>query len=90
MVKLGRFIFLATALSSSSAFAVELSDTEAQRLLSMSMAELSNISVTSVSKKAEPENEAAAAIFVITQDDIKRAYSELSKKHQNFHVLIHY
>src|SRR4051812_19154702 len=42
-------------------------------LLNMSLDQLSNIEVTSVSKKAEKANEAAAAIFVITQEDIKRS-----------------
>lgn len=44
-----------------------------RELLNMSLAELSNIEVTSVSKKAEKANEAAAAVFVITQEDIKRS-----------------
>ncbi|MCH7909013.1 MAG: TonB-dependent receptor plug domain-containing protein, partial [Candidatus Hydrogenedentes bacterium] len=39
----------------------------------MSLEELLNIEVTSVSKKAEKRTEAAAAIFVITNDDIKRS-----------------
>lgn len=51
----------------------EVSDAEIKKVLSMSLAELSNVRVTSVSKKAEPENEAPAAIFVITQEDIKRS-----------------
>ena len=42
-------------------------------LLNLSLAELSNVEVTSVSKTAEKENEAAAAIYVITQDDIKHS-----------------
>lgn len=42
-------------------------------LLDLSLAELSNIEVTSVSKKSEKESEAAAAIYVITQDDIKHS-----------------
>ena len=42
-------------------------------LLGMSPAELSNIEVTSVSKKAEKASEAAAAVFVITQEDIRRS-----------------
>lgn len=43
------------------------------QLLDLSLEQLSNISVTSVSKKAEKETEAAAAIYVITQDDIKNS-----------------
>jgi len=42
-------------------------------LLSMSLEQLSNIEVTSVSKKAEKASEAAAAIYVISQDDIRRS-----------------
>ena len=42
-------------------------------LLNMSLAELSNIEVTSVSKKAENQNHAAAAIYTITAEDIKRS-----------------
>jgi iron complex outermembrane receptor protein len=39
----------------------------------LSIEELTRIDVTSVSKRAEPVNEAAAAIQVITQDDLRRA-----------------
>lgn len=42
-------------------------------LLNLSLEELTNIEVTSVSKKAEKQTEAAAAIYVITQDDIRRS-----------------
>jgi iron complex outermembrane receptor protein len=42
-------------------------------LMNMSLEELSNIAVTSVSKKAEKQSEAAAAIYVITQEDIRRS-----------------
>lgn len=46
---------------------------EAGDLLNLSLEQLSNIEVTSVSKKSEKASEAAAAIFVITQDDIRRS-----------------
>ena len=39
----------------------------------LSIEELSRIDVTSVSKRAEPISEAAAAIQVLTQDDLRRA-----------------
>ncbi len=39
----------------------------------LSLEELSNIEVTSVSKRSEKASEVAAAIHVITQDDIKRS-----------------
>ena len=61
------------ALCASTAFADAAEDAEIKKLLSMSLEELTNVEVTSVSKKSEPENEAAAAIFVISQDDIKRS-----------------
>src|SRR5271155_899612 len=48
-------------------------DLNPSALLNMSLEQLTNIEVTSVSKKAEKANEAAAAIFVITQEDIKRS-----------------
>lgn len=48
-------------------------DLNTDDLLKLSLAELTNIQVTSVSKKAEKETEAAAAIFVITQEDIRRS-----------------
>lgn len=48
-------------------------DIKPNELLNLSLAELSNISVTSVSKTPEKETEAAAAIYVITQEDIRRS-----------------
>ena len=54
-------------------FASPKEDAEVEKLLSLSLEELGNVTVTSVSKKSEPENEAAAAVFVITQDDIRRS-----------------
>lgn len=42
-------------------------------LSEMSLEELMNIEVTSVSKKAEKRTEAAAAIFVLTNEDIRRS-----------------
>ncbi|MEQ1704444.1 MAG: TonB-dependent receptor [Rickettsiales bacterium] len=55
------------------AFASSSEDAEVEKLLSLSLEELGNVTVTSVSKKSEPENEAAAAVFVITQDEIRRS-----------------
>ncbi|MDE3038653.1 MAG: TonB-dependent receptor, partial [Pseudomonadota bacterium] len=43
------------------------------QLLNMSLAQLSNIEVTSVSKTPEKADQAAAAIYVITQEDIQRS-----------------
>ncbi len=42
-------------------------------LTELSIQDLMNVQVTSVSKKEEKRTDAAAAIFVITQDDIRRA-----------------
>ena len=42
-------------------------------LATMSMQDLMNIEVTSVSKREQKISDAAAAIFVITQDDIRRS-----------------
>ncbi len=42
-------------------------------LTEMSLDELANLEVTSVSKKEQKLSEAAAAIFVITQEDIRRS-----------------
>ncbi len=45
----------------------------ADDLLNLSLEQLSNIEVTSVSKRSEKASEAAAAIFVVTQDDIRHS-----------------
>ena len=42
-------------------------------LLNLSLEQLGNIEVTSVSKRAEKASEAAAAIFVVTNEDIMRS-----------------
>lgn len=42
-------------------------------LTELSLEELMNVEVTSVSKKGQPLSQAAAAIFVITQEDIRRS-----------------
>ncbi len=43
------------------------------KLLDMPIKDLTNMEVTSVSKRAEKASEAAAAIYVITQEDIRRS-----------------
>src|SRR4051794_2064600 len=45
----------------------------AQDLNKLSIEELAQIKVTSVSRTEEPLNQAAAAIYVITQDAIRRS-----------------
>ncbi len=62
---------LTTALCSHAVYAG--TDISPDDLLNMSLEQLANVEVTSVSKKAEKASEAAAAIFVITQDDIRRS-----------------
>lgn len=47
-------------------------DEKVDKLLDLSLDQLSEMEVTSVSKKAEKASEAPAAIFVVTQEDIKR------------------
>jgi iron complex outermembrane receptor protein len=48
-------------------------DVPAAALNNLSLEQLSNLEVTSVSKKAEKASQAAAAIYIITQDDIHRS-----------------
>src|SRR5207247_5804054 len=42
-------------------------------LTELSLQELMNIEVTSVSKRSEPRSAAPAAVYVITQEDIRRS-----------------
>lgn len=55
------------------AFAEEVAGPSLQDLSQLSIDDLANIPVTSVSKRAEPLSQAPAAIFVITRDDIRRS-----------------
>jgi hypothetical protein len=50
--------------------------TPADELGGMSLEELANVQVTSVSKSVEPLRTAPAAIYVITHDDIMRSGTE--------------
>ncbi len=43
------------------------------RLKQLSLEELMTVGVTSVGKRSQPRDEAAAAVFVITQEDIRRS-----------------
>ena len=47
--------------------------TENNEYLDMDIGQLMNVTVTSVAKKAQPLSDAAAAVFVITQEDIRRS-----------------
>ena len=49
------------------------SDQAVERLKDLSLEDLANLQVVSVSKRAEPLSEAPASIFVITADDIRRS-----------------
>src|SRR5437762_216262 len=73
--------FVALSLATPAARAVAQLDTLAQRqdsvspddLKTLSVEELMNVVVTSVSGRAEPLSQVASAIQVITQDDIRRS-----------------
>src|SRR5437762_13500543 len=65
-------VLAARAISQTSfAAEVDLSHWQPSDFAEMSLEELMNIEVTSVSKKTEKLSEAAAAIHVITNDDIR-------------------
>jgi iron complex outermembrane receptor protein len=70
-VVLGGAAVLLLALTPSLAGAVDLTDQA--DLSRFSIEELGQIEITSVSKRAEPINHAASAIYVITNDDIRRS-----------------
>lgn len=55
------------------AFATETGGTSPAVLSQMTIEELANIEVTSVSKRSERLSDAAAAVFVITHDEIRRS-----------------
>jgi iron complex outermembrane receptor protein len=61
---------LGIALAAPEAFSAEV---PSEALADLTLEQLSNIDVTSVSKKSEPLSGAAASIFVITGEDIRRA-----------------
>jgi iron complex outermembrane recepter protein len=60
-----------TALMSSQL--VQAAETKAFDSLDLSLQELMNVEVTSVSKQPQPLSQSPAAIYVITQDDIRRS-----------------
>jgi iron complex outermembrane receptor protein len=67
------FAVLAMALGAGSAHAQAVQPAPSPTLRRLSIEELARIDVTSVSKHAEPVAEAAAAISVLTQNDLRRA-----------------
>ena len=71
MMKNARSLFgLCFALAAESAFPAA---TQAADLTELSLEQLANIEVTSVSRRAERLSDAPASIYVITADDIRRA-----------------
>ena len=62
------WVYIATVLHASAAFAASTGE-----LGSMSLEELSNLQVTSVSKSTQPLRQAPASVYVITHDDILRS-----------------
>jgi len=64
-------VFALIALSSSPSLFAQRSDVP--DVTAMSMEDLMNMQVTSVSKRSQKVGDAAAAVFVITQDDIRRS-----------------
>ena len=67
-------VCLACAIDSGPASAEIGADTASTNdLKRLSVEELMNVEVTSASKTAEPVSDAAAAIYVITHDDITRS-----------------
>jgi iron complex outermembrane receptor protein len=82
---------LATAaLAGTVAAAASASHGDDPALSRLSLEELSNLEVTSVSKRAEPLSDAPTSVFVITADDIRRSGAaslpELLRLAPNLHV----
>jgi iron complex outermembrane recepter protein len=69
----GRIVLCAAVGLSVTAAQVVYAQAVPKDLSQMSIEDLSNLSVTSTSKKEEPLQRAAAAIFVITSEDIRRS-----------------
>ena len=67
------FLILFSALQSNQAFCQNQDTLSLRSLKTLSLEELMNIQVTSVSKRAEKLEEVASAIQVITQDDIRNS-----------------
>ena len=61
------------ALVATSSAAHAARENESGDLLNLSLEELSNVQITSVSKRSEKASEAASAVYVITQEDIRRS-----------------
>lgn len=64
---------IALTLAIMAAGPAQVTATVAVDLADLSIEELANIEITSVSKRAEPLTDAAASVFVIARDDIRRS-----------------
>ncbi len=64
---------VAVLLAASAASGAPAAETAPQNLADLSLEELGNIEVTSVSKRAERLSDAPASVFVITGEDIRRS-----------------
>jgi len=67
-----RTLLLTGLLALSSLPLVQADESSAEDLMGMSLEALMNIEVTSVARRPQKKSEAAAAIFVITGDDLRR------------------
>ncbi|MBV8635612.1 MAG: hypothetical protein JO002_14055, partial [Burkholderiaceae bacterium] len=67
------FTFSCLALATNAAFGANGQTVNEQDLSALSIEELSNIQVTSVSKHSEKLSDAPASIYVVTNDDIRRS-----------------
>lgn len=68
-----RHAFLAPLASLLMALPAHAEYADVREMADLSIEELANIQITSVSKKPEPLGSAAASVFVITADDIRRS-----------------
>lgn len=72
-VRTYRRAFLAPLASLLLALPAQAEYADVREMADLSIEELANIQITSVSKKPEPLGSAAASVFVITADDIRRS-----------------
>ena len=70
VLKLTALMLSAATIACGMVVDAQADDLSMNSLKSLSIEELTNLQVTSVSKTAEPLSDAAAAIFVITREDI--------------------
>jgi iron complex outermembrane recepter protein len=71
--KLLTVLAMTSVLATPPSWVVAASSEDSSDLLNLSLQQLSDIEVTSVSKRSEKASQAAAAIYVITQEDIRRS-----------------